>query len=420
MASPTRHMPWRCAYVHASATSSHVRDLSHYAGQRLGHYVCVPASSASDRGLLLFLPGTAPSMYKLIAQTAADAGYHTISLSWVNHPSAECVVHGCKNPHIVHDEALINCTRQVALMRFFGASTSTPSNCVGYTLDPPNAVHDRAVALLRHLAKNASSLLGSDHWQRYLDCSGTKLQWTEVSVGGHSRARCAHSDSQCPPPNLSRTRPLSVCARLSRAGGSYYPVLLSKRIAFRRALLFGGPGQLVVGECRSEAPMRAYNDCYPPFGFGVGRWVLEQSKVPVHRWFGLMAAYRGDACSIARPAWAALGLRGAATVDSATARLPSREMAAALGGAHQIFDRGVCVSSNSPHMCLVADASTPLDRSGRPLLAQLWNFMLTSEDEPSATALETEAGVNCTMVVPNLRRMHAPALRTRSSVSGNS
>ena len=361
----------RCAFVKASSTNEQIYDLNNYDGQIRGHYVCLPDPAQPPRGLLLFLPGTAPSVYTGLPEVAASSGYHAVSVAWDDRPCAACIC-AKRCDDFNRTRKLLTCTRNVIAMRFFGTPLAPP-NDVGYQVDALNAVLGRLMALIGYLnASSTKSSVASGSWGQFVGVhhgngSRAALRWADVTIGGHSR-------------------------------GSDYPLLLSKMFGFRRALLFGGPGQAFVGVCSGNRPPSETN-CNPARGFGEDPWIREPSKVPPDRFYGLVAGYPGDACNQGRPAWLILGLPGAATFDNATLALAPPQLARQFGGARQLFDVEVCLHASSPHMCMISNIDAPLDGndSNRSKLESIWRYMLTNDAAVTSAAEVRVNDTNCTM-----------------------
>ena len=185
-------------------------------GQSQGHYVCQPTPGQPARGLFLFMPGTSPNTYTEVVETAASVGYHAVGIQWDDAPCVSCVC-AKRCDGFNRTQQIADCSRKAEEMRFFGEMLAPP-NSVGYKVDQHNAVLGRLTALLMHLGNasaSASSSGGGGGWRQYLGGGGdgALLQWPKLTVGGHSRA-------------------------------SDYPIMLSKSYPIKRALLFGGPGQV--------------------------------------------------------------------------------------------------------------------------------------------------------------------------------
>lgn len=402
----------QCFYVKASTTSNSIPDLHHYSGQSAGHYVCPPSyngpynGAPQYRGLFLFLPGTAPNSYKQIIETASAAGYHAIGLQWDDFP---CVAVFCAEKFHVAGKGNTNesaaCAHNSEIMRFFGNKVGVASNSAVNVL-PVNSLVGRLTALLQYLDRTnhtgctvdsgSDDAVDSDAncdygdggggndgggggdgggsgWDQYLNqtagsnCStATAIVWSNVTIGGHSR-------------------------------GSDYPLMLSKRVAFKRGLFFGGPGQEFLGNCSGSAP--SATNCNPAKGFGQAAWVTEmKSHLAAQNMYGLLAGYPGDACNMATPVWKLLGLPGAAAIDNATVSpRPSSALAAELAGARRLYDTSVCLHAPSPHMCMISEAYGPLDSHGRHKMIPIWQYMLTNDAGATPAAIAKEPTVNCTM-----------------------
>ena len=86
-----------CAFVLPSATSSNISDalpngnsasVARHADP--GHFVCMPGSGRTPRGLLVFTPGLAAADYTMFAQAAADTGLATVVISQPDLCSSTC------------------------------------------------------------------------------------------------------------------------------------------------------------------------------------------------------------------------------------------------------------------------------------------------------------------------------------------
>ena len=353
--------PPGCAWVKASATSPSVRDI------RTGHYTCAPAKASSPPRLLLFMSGTNPQDYTDVVHAAAAAGLHAISPEWYNGPGAGSVCAErlrAKDPHMI-SAAVADCTSLVQQMRLFGLGNAPP-NAVGYgtsgrdsPLTPPNSIVGRSEALLATLAKAAPA------WGQFLTPNGT-LRWPRVVAAGHSR-------------------------------GASYPAQLQKLYPISRGVMFGGAGDS-IGNVTNLSDSSAF---FP------APWIREPPKVsPPSELYGLVPGYPGGCCELGSPCWKALNMSGKVAFSNATVALPAAGVATALAGARQLFDTELCLNSDSPHMCLIADRWAPRNPAGRNMLIPIWRHLFTSTAPPTARSLAT--ATNCSMAVPNASRWPPP------------
>jgi len=134
------------------------------------HYAVVNPWVARRGVLFLFFPGTNSRAmnYKMLCETAADRGFHAISLQYVNDVS---VYNKCAKSRNL--ECYENMRREV----LFGADFSPH---VG--VSRPNSAENRLVKLLRYLADQYPL----DGWEQYLT-AGDVPRWSRILVAGHSQ-----------------------------------------------------------------------------------------------------------------------------------------------------------------------------------------------------------------------------------------
>jgi len=134
------------------------------------HYV-VSNPWAVQRGVLfLFFPGTVSraTNYKMLCETAADQGFHAISLQYVNEASV--------NTKCARSRGL-DCYENMRREILFGTDFSPHVN-----VNRPNSAENRLIKLLQYLAEKYPS----DGWDRYLTAQGVPW-WSRILLGGHSQ-----------------------------------------------------------------------------------------------------------------------------------------------------------------------------------------------------------------------------------------
>jgi hypothetical protein len=154
----------RGAAVSPAETDPAIRSALH------DHYAVVNPW-ASRRGVLfLFFPGTKSHAmnYKMLCETAADRGFHAISLQYVNDVSANQKCSGSRN---------LECHENMRREVLFGADFSPHVN-----VSRPNSAENRLVKLLRYLADQYPL----DGWEQYLT-AGDVPRWSRILVAGHSQ-----------------------------------------------------------------------------------------------------------------------------------------------------------------------------------------------------------------------------------------
>jgi hypothetical protein len=132
------------------------------------HLVALDAGGASKGFLWLFLPGTGgrPDQYEMLAQRAAQAGFHTINLAYVNDKAVNrfCPGQGAACPGAMRREIIT------------GEDTSDIVEVA-----PPNSIVNRLAALLRYL----DGRYPQEGWSSYLHDGSPR--WERIRVGGHSQ-----------------------------------------------------------------------------------------------------------------------------------------------------------------------------------------------------------------------------------------
>jgi hypothetical protein len=124
------------------------------------HVVVDAVEPVADR-LLVFLPGTSlpPASCQQILKNAAAGGYDVVGLSYVNNEAVNALCGG--GPP--------TCPEEVRREIVTGTDTSSL-----ISVDPPNSIESRLVALLRH-----------EGWSKYLD--GDALRYALIAFAGHSQ-----------------------------------------------------------------------------------------------------------------------------------------------------------------------------------------------------------------------------------------
>jgi hypothetical protein len=125
----------------------------------------------APRGVLfLFFPGTMSRAmnYKMLCETAADLGFHAISLQYVNDVSVNNKCSKSRN---------LECYENMRRELLFGADFSPHAN-----VSRPNSAENRLVKLLRYLADRYPL----DGWEQYL-AAGDVPRWSRILVAGHSQ-----------------------------------------------------------------------------------------------------------------------------------------------------------------------------------------------------------------------------------------
>ena len=135
------------------------------------HYIVINRSAAAKNLLFLFFPGTGgvPFNYQEINNTAADSGFHTISL---NYPNDEAVNDLCGAPN-----SNLDCYANARLEIKDGVDRTTLVN-----VNRPNSIENRLLKLLIYLRTQRPD----ENWGQFLINDST-INWTKVVVAGHSQ-----------------------------------------------------------------------------------------------------------------------------------------------------------------------------------------------------------------------------------------
>jgi hypothetical protein len=134
------------------------------------HYAVNNPWVARRDALFLFFPGTMSraANYKLLCETAADLGFHAISLQYVNDVSVNNKCAKSRN---------LECYENMRREILFGSDFSPHVN-----VSRPNSAENRLVKLLRYLAAQYPL----DGWDQYLT-AGDVPRWSKILVAGHSQ-----------------------------------------------------------------------------------------------------------------------------------------------------------------------------------------------------------------------------------------
>ncbi len=136
------------------------------------HYVALNKSAPSKNQLFLFFPGTGgtPFFYQRLANTAADLGFHVISL---NYPNDQAVNRDlCVGPN-----ADLDCYAKVRLEIKDGVDRTPLLN-----ITRANSIENRLIKLLIYLR----ALFPDDGWGQYL-VNDSAIRWSSIVVSGHSQ-----------------------------------------------------------------------------------------------------------------------------------------------------------------------------------------------------------------------------------------
>jgi hypothetical protein len=135
------------------------------------HYAYINASATRKNKLFLFFAATGapPKNYTLIDSAAANAGFHSIGLAYVNGPSTiESLCAGSPDP---------DCTGKIREETLTGADAS-PLITVSVT----DSIQNRLVKLLIYLNVQHPA----DNWGQFLDASNN-IRWDLLRVSGLSQ-----------------------------------------------------------------------------------------------------------------------------------------------------------------------------------------------------------------------------------------
>ena len=384
-----------CAFVLPNATGSarntpaNGNSASKAKHNDPGHYVCAPpASLPPASSLVLMIPGLAAADYTLFAQTLAQAGRAVAVISseqcgsmcyCKGQPGAPAGALNCSDSSPAGTAAMEACGHAARTMHLIGDGGAIADPAHYPSIRPEDSIQGRLEALLGYLGRGGSGReeeavdtndlaaafpRGLRQLGGFLDGAG-QLRWPAIIAAGHS------------------------CA-------SYYPLLLANRYPLSRVVLIGGVG----------GPLGAYNlslTVPPSEMYGFVRSADCASVAP-----GSECGRRCAACKNATPpAIAAPGgsntgrtcTFAANEADYRELRLPGQgavtpaavtagagaggdaAFAAAVGGARQLYDLGVCHYPGRPimtHLCDLCDLQTHRASDGTPVLAPVWRYLVAN------------------------------------------
>ena len=353
-----------CTFVLPSATAPGITDVKPNGNSASkakhvdpGHYACMPASR-TPRGLMLFVPGLAAADYTMFAQEAAATGLAVVVISSAACSSECCTVDkalNCSARDAASIRAVEACSLKEKQMHLMGA----PVNPGHYpTITPPNSIIGRLTALIKHLSSRNETFraLGA-----FLDEKGDP-RWSNITAAGHS------------------------CA-------SYYPLLLGTTFKLKRVVMVGGVGQPLNG----WAPLRLPSENVYGFVRGTSpcssaannSGCAERCESCAGNQSCTFAADEGDYSLLKLPGQAGVELPAVQSGSDAS-------LAQALGGARQLFDRGVCAFPGRPimtHLCEICDLQTHRYANGTAVLAPVWRYLAANTLPTTAKALA--ASVTC-------------------------
>ncbi len=135
------------------------------------HYVALNQSTPLKNQLFLFFPGTGgtPIFQQQLCNTAADLGFHVISL---NYPNDEAVNSLCGGVN-----ADLDCYAKVRLEIKDGSDRTPLVN-----VSRANSIENRLIKLLQYLRAR----FPDDGWGQYLENDGS-IRWKSIVVSGHSQ-----------------------------------------------------------------------------------------------------------------------------------------------------------------------------------------------------------------------------------------
>lgn len=135
------------------------------------HYVYINNTIPLKNKLVVFFPGTGgtPQAYTLFLATAANAGFHTIGLSYPNDTAINdlCAL-----------TADTSCHEKARLEIFDGTDRSAL-----VTVNRTNSIEHRLIKLLQYLSVNYPD----DNWQQFLGADDSTILWNKIIVAGHSQ-----------------------------------------------------------------------------------------------------------------------------------------------------------------------------------------------------------------------------------------
>jgi hypothetical protein len=274
------------------------------------HYAVVNPWAARRGVLFLFFPGTMSRAmnYKMLCETAADRGFHVISLQYVNDVSVNNKCAKSRN---------LECYENVRREVLFGADFSPHVN-----VSRPNSAENRLVKLLRYLAGQYPN----DGWEQYLT-AGDVPRWSRILVAGHSQ-------------------------------GGGHAALLGKYYSTAGVIMFASMD---------------YSFMYDK----AGAWIDKRSNTRIEKFFAV-AHTKDETMPIIsmRKYWNAFGFRNIAPVinidDVGFPYANSNTLITSIKTAKPGKDNAAY------HNLLCMDADTPLMKDGKPVLYDLWVYLLNA------------------------------------------
>ncbi len=135
------------------------------------HYVALNKSASSKNQLFLFFTGTGgtPFFQQQLSNTAADLGFHVISLNYPNDEAVNTLCGGASSD--------LDCYAKVRLEIKDGTDRTPLVN-----VNRPNSIENRLIKLLIYLRAR----FPDDGWGQYLVNDST-IKWSSLVVSGHSQ-----------------------------------------------------------------------------------------------------------------------------------------------------------------------------------------------------------------------------------------
>ncbi len=261
-------------------------------------YLPEDAGVRKDR-LLVFIPGTisVPSNYDAVCRAAAQNGYYAFAVAYSNNQALESFIGKDYN----------NTTMENIMNEYLTGSNTSPK----VTITRANSFENRIIKMITYM----DSLHPAENWKRFLT-TNRQLQWSKLSVGGHSQ-------------------------------GSDHAMYMSKVRPLFRAAFIGGPGSFQLADGSYPTFMQApgatpYNNLY---GFN-------HTKDNIRRWPDVQLV------------WAVLNIPGTpGYVDD---------------GMYSDTHRLITVRGGiDTHSGTITDSATPIDSStGKPVFQPVWQYML--------------------------------------------
>ena len=158
-----------CAWGRGAIVSPAETDPS-ISGAFGDHYVTINTWGMRRDVLFLFFPGTKSraANYKLLCETAAEQGFHAISLQYANDISVNFTCAKYRD---------LDCYENMRREILFGSDFPSRLN-----VNRSNSAQNRLVKLLRYLSERYPL----DGWQQYLTAEG-EPRWSKILIAGHSQ-----------------------------------------------------------------------------------------------------------------------------------------------------------------------------------------------------------------------------------------